>query len=84
MCKRRSPSSRLPLVRKLIERAVLAQFMAPWHAQLLTQALTLAFELVQDKKVPLWKRADVLGGVAIAVIILCLAIGVHYYRGKSG
>jgi len=33
--------------------------------------------------VPLWKRADVLGGVAIAVIILCLAIGVTTTEGRA-
>jgi hypothetical protein len=64
---------------QLIEDAVLQQWLSDSEAQLLTGALTQAWQIVLNQNRPVWQRTEVLVGVGVgAIALLALAS-----RGKS-
>jgi hypothetical protein len=64
---------------QVIEDAVLHLWLPGWQAQLLTAALTRAWQTVLDENRPIWQRTEVLVGAGLgAVALIALAS-----RGKS-
>ena len=53
-----------------IEDAVLQLWLPDWQAQVLTAALTRAWQIVLDQNRPIWQRADVLLGAGVGVVLL--------------
>ena len=64
-----------------VEHAVLAQVMTPAQATLLTDALTMAWKTVRNQNLPVWKRADVLIGTVVVVILVGAVV--YYARHRE-
>jgi hypothetical protein len=62
-----------------IEDAVMHLWLPDWQAQLLTAALTHAWQIVLDQNRPIWQRTEVLVGAGIGAVALLLWAN----RGKS-
>jgi hypothetical protein len=55
---------------QIIEDAVMKLWLPGWQAQLLTAALTSAWQTVLDQNRPVWQRTEVLVGAGAGVIAL--------------
>jgi hypothetical protein len=53
---------------QIIEDAVMRLWLPAWQAQLLTAALTRAWQVVLDQNRPVWQRTEVLVGAGVGVI----------------
>jgi hypothetical protein len=64
---------------QVIEDAVMQSWLPNWQAQLLTAALTRAWQIVLDQQRPIWQRTEVLVGVGVGAVALLAWAS----RGKS-
>jgi hypothetical protein len=55
---------------QVIEEAVMQLWLPGWQAQLLTVALTRAWQTVLDQNRPVWQRTEVLVGAGIGAVAL--------------
>lgn len=64
---------------QVIEDVVMQLWLPDWQAQLLTTALTRAWQTVLDQNRPIWQRTEVLVGAGIGAVALLAWAS----RGKS-